>query len=393
MSSDQARRTTRSGFTLIELMVVILIIAVVISILIPAVAGVRSKAKQASTQALMTSLTNSVTQFQSDERRLPGYFTEKDMGSGTGGGNLDNGMSEMENVMLDLIGMPPPSAAAGGASVKSIGPTNATRINIDLDLIGTPSNGSKQYFNPDPKFYVAQVKDTQQIGISGSTDSEGIPQLKDVVDAWGMPLLAWRKDETAVQPVQNGPPGSARNYFVQAYSGQVPGVPVSQFYWASNACFLKAPAAGRGFNQPISDNDMTNAGSSKGSMIGGPDSAAPSVASAEAIRSLAAVLGSPSFPYRGNVAATRAANVPAAPRASFIVHSAGADGYFVGNKDKGRKQFSVGHIDYEFNFVNKMSGTIPAGGQINDGYVDKDGKPTTIDVLSGFDDLLATAGN
>ena len=71
-----------------------------------------------------------------------------------------------------------------------------------------------------------------------------------------------------------------------------------------------------------------------------------------------------------------------------MIQSAAQDGYFVGNKDRGRKQFSTAWLDYQFNFVTKAGGTLPT-----DQYTDKDGKGTTVDILNGFDDILAAGGN
>jgi prepilin-type N-terminal cleavage/methylation domain-containing protein len=384
---DEARRGAAGAvadsraFTLIELMVVILIIAVVIAILIPAVGGARTAAKRSATQNLMSNITNAASQFENDERRLPGYFTERDMGSTANASQY--GMSEMENVMLDLIGMPPVGAQT--APGVKIGPTTATQIPFAFDMYGVSNGGTKQYFTPDPKFYVAQTSSSgQQVQAdpgSGHARADGDPnQLKDVVDAWGMPLLAWRQDETYTNPV------ATINDFVRATS-DAPGGP-SRFYWASNACFLKATSAGKGFNQPITTTDMTTAGTIKGSMIGA-DGPGASTCSNSALSSLAALLGNPSYPVAtGNP--TQPPSIPAAARGKFIVQSAGPDGYFLGNKDRGRKQMSSGWVDYQFNYVISQNAdpTNPANV-----YHDKDGNATNIDVISGFDDLIAATGN
>ncbi len=379
---EMARRAAAKAFTLIELLVVILIIAVIIAITIPALGGARTAAKRSATQNLMNTINASVGQFIADERRLPGYFTERDMGS------LENastyGMSSMENVMLDLIGMPPVGAQPD--PIVKIGPTAATQMDFAFDQFGVPgTGGTKQYYTPDPKYYVAQVGGTQQIQTnptSGHARAEGDKsQLKDVVDAWGMPILAWRQDETATKPI------AGRTDFVQDFSN----TGTARFYWASNACFLRAPAAGKGYRQWANPTDLALPSTSAASMIGsdpGPNEGSPSVAQASqaAQKSLVAVLGNPSYPV--NRPPPQAPRVPASPRGSLILQSAAQDGYFVGTKDRGRKQFSVDHLDYEFNFVTVAGGTLPANQ-----YTDKDGKGTTVDIMSGFDDILAAGGN
>jgi prepilin-type N-terminal cleavage/methylation domain-containing protein len=379
-SAEAAMVADARAFTLIELMVVILIIAVVIAILIPTVGGARTAAKRSATQRLMTNITDAAGQFENDERRLPGYFAERDMGSSYNAQTA--GMSSMQNVMLDLIGRPPTSAAPSPNAVK-VGPVAATQIDLDCEMFGVSSNGSKQYFTPDPKFYTYQVNGTQQIAdiTTGHSRAAGDPkQMKSVVDAWGLPLLAWRQDETYTNPV------TTRNDFVRPTSDGANGP--SRFYWASNACFLEAPAAGNGFNQPLTVTDMANTGAVKGSMIGA-DGVGATTCSTSGIRSLAALLGNPSYPVPG-ANPSQAPRFPAAARGKFMVQSAGPDGYYLGNKDRGRKQVSVGWVDYEFNFV------ISAGGNYSDPnqqYHDKDGKATSIDVINAFDDLIVGSGN
>ena len=91
---------SRPGFTLIELLVVIAIIAVLIALLIPAVGGARESARKTSTKALMTAVANGVNQFRTDKGRLPGYFSQNELG------NTDNrtGMTSMQNAIIELAG-------------------------------------------------------------------------------------------------------------------------------------------------------------------------------------------------------------------------------------------------------------------------------------------------
>lgn len=67
-------RSIRSGFTLIELMVVIAIIAILAAILFPAFAGARESARRSSTMTNMSKLAQAVTAYELDNREYPEYL-------------------------------------------------------------------------------------------------------------------------------------------------------------------------------------------------------------------------------------------------------------------------------------------------------------------------------
>src|ERR1044071_7678227 len=120
----ETRRGSHPGFTLIELLVVILIIAVVISITVPAVGNARDLAKRTETQSMLGQLQQACGQFINSERRTPGYFSVKDMGStDNDAAPTGRGMSAMENILLDLFGIAGVAPAAGSNPV-SVGPNS-----------------------------------------------------------------------------------------------------------------------------------------------------------------------------------------------------------------------------------------------------------------------------
>lgn len=61
-------RTTKPGFSLIELLIVILIMATVIAIIVPALGRARTAARKVSTKALISQVTNGVEQFAGPRR-------------------------------------------------------------------------------------------------------------------------------------------------------------------------------------------------------------------------------------------------------------------------------------------------------------------------------------
>lgn len=366
--SDLPPRCARRAFTLVELLVVMAIIAIVIALVLPAIASSRRNAQAADTRNLVTQLTNAVSSFVNDERKTPGYFSEREMGSAD---NSTNGMSSMENLMLDLYGYQP---ATGAGSIRLQPMNGGTYLDIDPTLIGTPGQGSKQYFVPNKKFYVAQNAGTQQMASAPYASSDGDPrQLPDVVDSFGTPLLAWRMDDTYITK-----PGLNNGYtFARSDSGA--GNQKAKFYWASNACFLKATQTGKRVIDQRYNNPNLN-----GSTIG---EGAPTLAN-----SLAGALGSPNDPYRDPANLTAIPVVARSPRGSVTIQSAGVDGVYFGRNDPGsKKQFNLAapgaiYLDYKINFVPNLL-------DLSLKYTDKDGHPTNHDILGSYDDIIGTAGN
>lgn len=384
-------RCARRAFTIVELIVVILIIVIISAILLPALGGARNVAKKTATQNLIQQLLSGAARFEQDQRRLPGYFTPTEMGNDQqfAGAGSGRGMSAMENIMLDLAGGIIPRATSGGGGggglpppvvrpdelAESVGPIKdrPDRIDVDTSKIGVSFNGFAPYFVPDNKFYQPQFSrgsDRQaQNSAPPHTDISSKPkmQLPDVIDAFGVPLLAWVMDDTATQPIVN------ENDFARMSSGPPSGSgPRARFYWHSNSAFLSANAVGPKFvNMPVE------------SLIGGGVGA--TVSDADRISSLNGLLGNPGYPddRTKNVGDIR----PTAARGRFIIHSAGVDGVFLGRKDDGAKH-AIGagtsrKLSYGLNFKNK-------GGT---DLLDSKDQPTTIDVLEDFDDLVISGGN
>jgi prepilin-type N-terminal cleavage/methylation domain-containing protein len=341
------------GFTIVELLVVIVIITLVISIIVPTLGNVRTTAKATTSRALMADFMNASGAFSNDRRRAPGYFSAVDMGSDENG---TRGMSAMENAMLDLAGADAIVAASGSDTIE-VGPIATDTIFVNPALIGV---GDNVYFQADEKNLVAQTTDAvlvKQFGVAGHTAGEGELQLPDLVDNFGQPYLLWEEDTTSLERMSHTAPNFA---FIDSSSNR------GRYYWNANAAFLNSNSLGK-FGK---DQTPVPGGGAAYSLIGSgvPDNSK--------IDSLTGFLGSPSFPDEER-------DHPLASRGRIVIHSAGADGYYLGSKDSGFKKLKSTTLLYERNFI----------GADGNPYTDEDGNPESIDIVEGFDDIVVTGGN
>jgi prepilin-type N-terminal cleavage/methylation domain-containing protein len=362
--SSQPKPAARGAFSLIELLVVIAIIALVIAIIVPALAGARLAAKKASTTTLMSQVTSAAEQFSQDHSgALPGYYAPNDMGSARNINNAGGGFTQMENVLLDLIGRdsiigeqgPQGSGGGGGSSGMTVGPSGGggfkgqvRNVIIDPNLLGTGDG-----------VYLTAGADNLQAA-SGQVGSQDHQDFPDLVDAFGNPILAWVEDRMGPREPTNE----------QEFATDVSQPDRARFYWASNAGWLRSTGMGKGGQSQVYDSTKRS-----GSLLGDMDYAA---------ETLTAFLGNPNFPTPTVFDANSV--LPSASRGAFIVHSAGADGVFLGVQDHGASELGINSpdkLEYALNFFT------PAGQRL----VNANGTATTIDLAQGFDDLMATAGN
>lgn len=358
----------RRGFSLVELLVVLVIITIIISITVPAVSSARQSARGVATRQQITGIVTAVGSFQNDKRTLPGYFSARDMGQPD---NATEGFTGIENLLLDLAGQAA-IVDGPGTDVIQVGPssTAAQKVYVKPDLIGSSDGANRSYLTLDKKSLVT-MDPTQDQQV---TTQARMPEL---VDAWGTPLMIWTVDEGALgERIRDLPD------FAKENSGTSGAPRRGLVYWNQNAGYLKARALGQ-----LRQNQASN------SFLGA--SGTPAQAQ---VNSLAGALGSPAYPVRDTAApATSPPRVASRARGSIMIQSAGRDGIFLANqaasdtrasRDGGYKQFSTPTIDYRINFVRTETGSLPA-----DQHVDKDNKPTTIDLLEKFDDLMGGAGN
>ncbi|HYE63172.1 MAG TPA: prepilin-type N-terminal cleavage/methylation domain-containing protein [Phycisphaerales bacterium] len=348
MKRDTNVRTR--AFSLIELLVVILIIALIVAIVLPALSGVRAKSREMATRNLLQNVSQAISAFQLDNKRLPGRFAERDLGLAANGANpAGMGLTSMENVMLDLAGgeVPAGTTPLPAGSFK-VGPHNTAAQNIDYhpDLVG-----KGKYFTPPAQhFTIHNGSEVSQKIASDSAPAENM-RMKDLVDAEGMPIILWMSDSSTVGPIVD------HNDMARVAPTNTAG---SRFYWNSNAAFLNSTRLGK---KGVNQQDQ--------SLIG--------FANANRATSLAAILGAPGSPK--DVTQPCAQIYPSAPRGSFVLHAAGRNGVFLGNEERGAAGATAvpgNNLFYGMNFK-----TYP-----NTELRDDQDRPTSTDIIKDFDDLI-----
>lgn len=356
----QAPTTTRLGFSLVELLVVIMVITVIISIIVPALGYARNSAKVTASRQLVGTVTQAVASFELSERRTPGVFSPTEMGSQTA---TQGGLSAMQNMILDMAGGWQEAAGAAATFSIRVNPTsNANKeIRVDTALIGV----GKGYFVPPAKSFVAQNGQTGGIKVDGGGAilANGVEQIPELVDSFGTPILAWQADPLGRQPV------AQVSDFAREHTGPPANPTLSRFYWKANQCLLQSNRVGlKGVDQTTQ--------SILGSSFNGR------------YTSMAGFLGNPSSPV--DVTQTYQNILPSGARGSVIIHAAGSDATYLGIKDRGGKLAASAGSSTNPLLYYGMSFKAPGTGNP---YTDPSGRPTTIDLAAEFDDIVSAAGS
>jgi len=88
--AHQANRTKPSGFTLVELLVVIGIIGVLIGLLVTVIPKIRKSAYGASTSAQLSAISNAIQQYYGDFKAYPGPLSNNQLGTAYAPGGQPN---------------------------------------------------------------------------------------------------------------------------------------------------------------------------------------------------------------------------------------------------------------------------------------------------------------
>ncbi len=291
-TTTPAPRAGRSGFTLVELLVAISIIAVLLGILLPVANGVRISARESATTTLMTSILTASQQYQTDTQRLPGFFSQEEMGQSS---NITEGFTQMENAMLSLMGGVVQNP--NGTNFIRVGPRNNNKVDVDIAAIGSTDGPSYLTLDGSNLFYEeTDVSRPMQVG----TDDH--VRFPDIVDGFGNPILMWTQNSLA------GPAPLVAE--VNSDDDSVKAL----FYWASNASFLQSRSFGARKNRNNFDSSVLSTFQSR--------------SDAELAQSIEAIVGDPGYPIDTNPP------TPSRAKGPIVLHSAGRDGIFASSQNR-----------------------------------------------------------
>lgn len=289
----------RDGFSLVELLVVVAIIVLLIGILIPAASSARNSARRAKATATLTSLKNAFFNFKTANDRMPGPFTQDELGLNANAGNSGIGLTAMENALLELSGglIKEDDYDSGVNTHIQITLGNTTAY-IDTALVGA-SDG--------PGYLTASETDLSPIEGQTWNPSTGNSDMPDLIDPWGNAYMLWARNDLAGEI---NPCADSGQRFAAISAPGNPNSARSWFYWNTNAGIFSSTSVGK-----LAKNQRAD------SLLG------EDASDAQRISSMRAFLGHPSFPCETDN------GLPAKSYGDFLVHSPGTDGVYLGRKN------------------------------------------------------------
>lgn len=189
--------THKRGFTLTELLVVIVIIAILIGILIPTIKAIRQSAYTAETRSTIAQLSGAIQRYYQDHNAYPGIFSNRDIAA-------SRYVNYDPNRVVDSVERPGGRVQSGSPGAPYNKPITLSE-NLALSLVGgLYRDGADIIFemprvlegrgpaslNPNrPKQYTAYIPASDKILSAGLLSEMGIDRMNDsivpeFVDAW-----------------------------------------------------------------------------------------------------------------------------------------------------------------------------------------------------------------
>ena len=112
-------RQLKRGFTVVELMVVIVIIVALIAILMPVFAALRKTSQKTASKAQVTALSNACLEYNLTLNVLPGFMSEADIAN-----TEYQVFTSSENLLISLLG----GLSTGASTAATNGPGSMSSI-------------------------------------------------------------------------------------------------------------------------------------------------------------------------------------------------------------------------------------------------------------------------
>jgi len=130
------KQTKQKGFTIVELLIVVVIIAILAAITIVAYSGIQNRAKASSAQSLANTIMKKAEAFNAVESTYPSANNTFGTGAGTAGNpaeaKLDNQAQVTAAVPTDEKTVAYKRCAAGGAQVVYFDASKNTSVGISI---------------------------------------------------------------------------------------------------------------------------------------------------------------------------------------------------------------------------------------------------------------------
>lgn len=187
-------RLSARGFTIAELIIVMMIIVLLVAILLPALSSARSRARRVAGQAQLASLMGACESYQIQLGAVPLILGPKDFGNNGAGGPLRATFTSNEALVVALLGGSI-SGTSGWTSAGTTAVTHYSNESIDVDKIGTgPASPSGKTYGA---FY--SPKPNELTTVTGVFATENT--LPEIVDSsTGTPLAVFGRARTTGAP-------------------------------------------------------------------------------------------------------------------------------------------------------------------------------------------------